>query len=185
MSRRSEKVLSEEDRILWHQVARTAKVLRPAKPAKPVAPAPVAPPKPAAVVPPPASAPPARTSIMPSWSPAVSQPPAPRGQIDRQTVDKLAKGRLQLEARLVLHGMRQDEAHSLLLSFVSRAHERGARYVLVITGKGPGGDGVLKRSVPSWLKTAPFQAYVSGLDHAARGHGGAGALYLRIKRRRT
>ena len=80
--------------------------------------------------------------------------------------------------------MRQDEAHALLLSFVSRAHQRGVRYVLVITGKGPGGDGVLRRSAPQWLKTPPFRAYVSGLDQAARGHGGEGALYVRIKRAR-
>lgn len=169
MSRRIDWVLSEEDRVLWHQVARTAKPLRPAAPQ---------PDRPRAAD--------RLDGAPPALSvqrPARPSPPAPGGRMERKTVDKLAKGRLPLDARLDLHGMRQDEAHSLLLSFLSRAHARGARHVLVITGKGPGGDGVLKRSVPEWLRTAPFRLYVSGLDHAARGHGGAGALYVRLRRR--
>lgn len=179
MSRRADRTLTEEDRVLWQQVSSTVKALAPARPErKPAQPEPVAP-----IPPAPLAAQP--ISHMPAYRPAQPQPPAPKGHLDRQTVDKLAAGRLQLEARVDLHGMRQDEAYSLLLSFVSRAHDRGARYVLVITGKGPGGDGVLKRSVPAWLRTAPFQAHVSGLEPAARGHGGAGALYLRIKRQRA
>lgn len=177
MSHRTDWVLSEEDRVLWHQVASTAKALRPTQSRKAAMAQPV--PATAAI---PASA--KRVAPAP-YIPSKPTPAPARGQLDRQTVDKIAKGRLQLEARVDLHGMRQDEAYSLLLSFVSRAHQRGARYVLVITGKGPGGDGVLKRSVPAWLRTTPFQAYVSGLDHASRGHGGAGALYLRIKRHKA
>ncbi|MBX3596578.1 MAG: Smr/MutS family protein [Rhizobiaceae bacterium] len=184
MSRGKGKALSEEDRILWETIARS--VTPAPKPkrlaiAKPVASTPVASPeaekpKKSKEV---ATAPPA---------PAVQPPrPAPRLHLDAQTVGKLAKGRLQLEARVDLHGMRQDEAYSLLLSFVARAHARGVRYVLVITGKGSssGGDGVLKRSVPGWLSTAPFRPYVSAHESAARGHGGSGALYVRLKRIRN
>ena len=70
------------------------------------------------------------------------------------------------------------------MSFLSRAHSSGIRYVLVITGKGTssGGDGVLRRAVPGWLATAPFRALVGSHDHAARNHGGAGALYVRLRR---
>ena len=80
--------------------------------------------------------------------------------------------------------MRQDEAHGLLLSFLSRAHARGLRYVLVITGKGSSAasGGVLRRSVPSWLATPSFRGYVSGYEDASRGHGGEGALYVRLRR---
>jgi DNA-nicking Smr family endonuclease len=42
---------------------------------------------------------------------------------------------------------------------------------------------VLKRAVPGWLATAPFRGLVSSHDHAARHHGGAGALYVRLRRR--
>ena len=71
------------------------------------------------------------------------------------------------------------------MRFLSRAHAGGVRYVLVITGKGTskGGDGVLKRMVPAWLSTAPFRMLVSSHDHAARHHGGSGAIYIRLRRR--
>lgn len=168
------RTLSEDERILWGQVASTAKPLRPVqrKPAPPERAAAPSPPGPSRNATPP----------MPPYQPAQPPPPVAKGHIDRQTADKLAKGRLPLEARVDLHGMRQDEAYALLLSFVARAHDRGIRYVLIITGKGPGGDGVLKRAVPSWLRTPAFQPFVSGLDQAARGHGGAGALYVRVRR---
>ena len=104
--------------------------------------------------------------------------------MDRPTLDRLSKGRLPIEGRVDLHGMTQSEAHSLLLSFLQRAHASGVRYVLVITGKGfsSGGDGVLKRQVPAWLSTPPFRALVSSHDLAARNHGGEGALYIRLRK---
>jgi DNA-nicking Smr family endonuclease len=109
-----------------------------------------------------------------------------RHTLDEPTLDKLSKGRLPIEGRVDLHGMTQDEAYSLLFSFLHRAHASGVRYVLVITGKGSssGGDGILKRSVPAWLSTPAFRMLVSSHDHAARHHGGAGALYVRLRRTR-
>ena len=121
-----------------------------------------------------------------SDAPAVVQrAPTHQSALDRQTHDKLAGGRLPIGARVDLHGMTQDEAYGLLLSFLGRAHAAGLRYVLVITGKGSSsrGDGVLRRAVPHWLATAPFRVIVSGLDPAARNHGGAGALYVRLRRK--
>jgi DNA-nicking Smr family endonuclease len=90
-----------------------------------------------------------------------------------------------LEGRVDLHGLTQPEAHSLLLSFLSRAHADGVRHVLVITGKGAsfGSDGVLRRAVPQWLATPPFSSLVSGIDEASRRHGGGGAFYVRLKRK--
>jgi DNA-nicking Smr family endonuclease len=106
---------------------------------------------------------------------------------DAQTRDKLSKGRLPLEGRVDLHGMTQDEAYALLLSFLRRAHDGGIRYVLIITGKGSSSrsEGVLRRAVPHWLSTAPFRALISGHDNAARRHGGGGALYVRLRRRQV
>lgn len=178
MSRKA-KALSEEDRILWNLVARSTKPLPGRKKADEQAAsenfaeamaaedkkmAPVANPTPAAPQP---------------------KRPAPT-HLDNPTLDKLAKGRLPIEARVDLHGMTQDEAYALLYTFLSRAHARGARYVLVITGKGfaSGGDGVLRRMVPGWLSTPTFRPLVSSHDHAARGHGGSGALYVRLRRTR-
>ena len=166
----SGKKLSEEDRVLWTLVARTARPLKGhkaveiAEPAKPEAPK-----VPAALTSPPPALPPKKQHIFHS--------------IDDQTRDKLAKGRLPIEGRVDLHGMRQDEAHALLLSFLGRAYAGGVRYVLVITGKGQGGEGVLKRLVPAWLATPAFRPLVSSHDFAARGHGGSGAIYIRLRKR--
>jgi DNA-nicking Smr family endonuclease len=173
MSRRGER-LSDDDRVLWNLVARTAK---PLKGTTAVGSAELA------VQPKPAQPPP---------TPFVAgSPDAPKKKVqhvshalDEPTLDKLAKGRLPIEGRVDLHGLTQDEAYSLLFSFLHRAHAGGVRYVLVITGKGSssGGDGVLRRAVPAWLSTPAFRPLVSSHDHAARNHGGSGALYVRLRR---
>ena len=75
--------------------------------------------------------------------------------------------------------------------FLRRAQSHGARFVLVITGKGGAARddlserGVLKRQVPQWLKLPEFRSYVIGFEDAHSGHGGAGALYVRIRRRKS
>lgn len=106
--------------------------------------------------------------------------------LEKPVKKKLAKGRLPIEARLDLHGLFQDEAHDLLLDFLLRAHERGLRHVLVITGKGRsmGSEGVLRRAVPLWFSKAEFRFLISSYEWAARHHGGEGAMYVRLSRGR-
>lgn len=172
MMRLPPKALSDEDRILWNKVARSA---RPLKGAALLQPDPQLPDK---MEPPPAPPPSLATA-----SPAGEASKASR-HLDHPTKDKLAKGRLQIDGRVDLHGLRQDEAYGLLLSFLHRAHASRLRYVLVITGKGSTskGDGVLRRAVPGWLATAAFRSVVGSYDTAARQHGGEGALYIRLRR---
>jgi DNA-nicking Smr family endonuclease len=174
MSRSRVRDLTEEERILWNLVACTARPLK-GKPG-------------VEAEPPRAEEPPAKPAPQTSPLPAQQKPVQPQRlqvhHLDRLTQRKISKGRLPLEARIDLHGLRQDEAHGLLLSFLRRAHASGIRYVLVITGKGRSlaSDGVLRRSVPSWFATAPFRDLVSGYEDAARNHGGEGALYVRLRR---
>jgi DNA-nicking Smr family endonuclease len=110
---------------------------------------------------------------------------------DRRLKQRLARGTEPLDGRIDLHGKTQREAHAALLSFLRKAHSHGARFVLVITGKGGGTRddlserGVLKRQVPQWLKLPEFRSYVVGFEDAHSGHGGAGALYVRIRRRKS
>lgn len=169
-----DKSLSEEDRVLWNLVARSTKPLK-GKQAVEIREVPTVSMEeamgPAAASPAPAASPSARPKQSVSHS------------FDKPTHEKLAKGRLPIEGRVDLHGMTQEQAYSLLLSFLHRAHAGGVRYVLVITGKGSSsGGGVLRRAVPAWLSTAPFRPLVSSHDHAALNHGGAGALYVRLRR---
>ena len=110
---------------------------------------------------------------------------------DRRLKQRLARGTEPLDDRIDLHGKTQSEAHAALLSFLRKAQSHGARFVLVITGKGGAARddwserGVLKRQVPQWLRLPEFRSYVVGFEDAHSGHGGAGALYLRIRRRKS
>ena len=111
---------------------------------------------------------------------AVVPPPS---AIEPNRKRRIERAREDIGARLDLHGMDQDRARTALHAFLLRAHEDGVRAVLVITGKGTLGDGVLRRRTPEWLAEAPVRAIVAGVSEAARIHGGAGALYIALKRR--
>lgn len=90
---------------------------------------------------------------------------------------------MALEGRLDLHGMSQDLARAALSAFVLRGHGEGRRAILVITGKGASGDGVLRRRVPEWLAEPPLRPLIAGLTQAHRRHGGTGALYVTLRRK--
>lgn len=175
--------LSHEDRIIWARVARTIDAY-PGKAVEeddwflkeePAAPG--------------ISAKSERPDLQPSSRPISVPKPDVAAKpkhypIEKPVVRKLARGRLPIDGRIDLHGLTQSEAHNLLFDFVARAHERGLRHVLVITGKGSsrGSQGVLKRLVPEWLAKPEFRFLISGYEDAARSHGGEGALYIRLRR---
>jgi DNA-nicking Smr family endonuclease len=120
----------------------------------------------------------------PAGKPVAKPAPAIAG-LDRRQKQRLARGTESIDRRIDLHGHTQSEAHAALLGFLRHAQAEGARFVLVITGKGgwPSGErGVLKRQVPHWLRQAEFRHYVLAAEDAHRAHGGEGALYIRIRR---
>jgi DNA-nicking Smr family endonuclease len=83
--------------------------------------------------------------------------------------------------------MRQSSAFHALAAFLRDAQARGARTVLIITGKGRNIDqdrGILRQSLPRWLAEPRFRDLVVGFEPAARRHGGEGAFYVRLRRRR-
>jgi DNA-nicking Smr family endonuclease len=182
------RALSEEERALWESVAKQTKPLRKrARTTKPPVASPdskmpaaakaVAPPKPSPAV---------RIARAAKPNPAPAAPPlAPLGRRERS---QLSRGRKDIDARLDLHGMTQTRAHHALFSFLQRAHSGGLTFVLVITGKGRIGAeterGVLRRQVPQWLSLPEFRSLVVGFEEAHIGHGGEGALYVRIRRSR-
>ena len=106
--------------------------------------------------------------------------------LDRRTGQRFKRGQLPVEARLDLHGMTQTEAHRALSAFLSVQHAAGGRCVIVITGKGVGkeGGGVLRNAVPRWLNEAPNRDKVLAFEYARQRDGGAGALYVLLKRKR-
>jgi DNA-nicking Smr family endonuclease len=182
---RRKRALSEEERALWDSVAKQIKPLR-KKPrtTKPQNTTPI--PETALAVKPatsPKPLPPTRISSAPKPD---APPLAPLGRRERS---QLSRGRKQIDARLDLHGMTQTRAHRALSGFLQRAHSEGLTFVLIITGKGkataPESErGVLRRQVPQWLNLPEFRTLVVGFEEAHIGHGGEGALYVRIRRMR-
>ncbi len=122
-------------------------------------------------------------------SPVERKAPPPFAPLERRLRQKLARGRAAPDAALDLHGMRRQEAFAALREFLARAQIEGASLVLVVTGKGAratsedGTAGILRKSVPTWLRGAEFRSIVAGFEEASRPHGGAGALYVRLRRR--
>ncbi len=177
------RALSEEERELWDLVSKQVKPLRKRRAAK--APStPHAEPSPAGPSVRPASSP---RPVAAAPSPRVTKPSVPPlAPLGKRERTKLSRGRSEIEARLDLHGMTQTRAHRALAGFLHRAHHDGLTFVLVITGKGRSGgeSGVLRRQVPEWLSLPEFRAFVVGFEQAAIGHGGEGALYVRIRRAR-
>jgi len=105
---------------------------------------------------------------------------APKPGLDRRSAQRLRRGQMPIEARLDLHGMTQTEAHDALARFIARSHAAGLRAVLVITGK----SGVLHGAVPRWLDEGENRPHILARERAQPQHGGGGALYLLLRRRR-
>lgn len=164
-------------------VARTAKASVPPRPSQPAASK--------------TSAAAAKLQAPAAKAPIRAAPPI--ADFDRKKARKIRSGQVDIEARIDLHGMRQDEAHAALIGFLRRCHGKGQRWVLVITGKGKASDddrdtpfdmtrergrGVLKRNVPRWLEEPDLRAIVVSFTVAGIGHGGEGALYVHLRMKR-
>lgn len=132
---------------------------------------------------------------------APHRPAPPLAEFESRKARKLRSGRIDIEARIDLHGMRQQEAHGALRSFLLLSHARGLRWVMVITGKGTfardeaqdqGGQGdwhspprgILRRNVPMWLAEPELRSVVVSFTTAAVHHGGEGALYIQLRSRK-
>lgn len=103
--------------------------------------------------------------------------------IEPRRKHRIARERDPIGGRIDLHGMTQDRARAALEAFLRRSHDDGARAVLVITGKGVQGDGILRRRTPEWLADPALRDVVAGISEAHRRHGGEGALYVALKRK--
>ena len=172
--------LSDEEIALWTEVARSVARRRGAALPTPLNPVRAArPPAP----------PPISTDLPAPQSAKTSAPPL--APIERRLKRELARGRGAIDAALDLHGLTQAEAHQALRGFLRHSQARGARLVIIVTGKGgaidefsrwPNERGVLSRVTPQWLREPDLRSVVLGFEEAGRAHGGSGALYVRLRR---
>lgn len=161
----------------------------------------------AAPEPPPASEPPPAAPAAPAGKPAPPQAPRPKAapakpkpkplprslghgdiaDVDKRSAERMRRGRLPVEAALDLHGYSQRSARDALDRFLEDAQAAGLRCVLVVTGKGTttAGGGVLRAQVPAWLNELPNRPRVLAFDYAQPQHGGMGALYILLRKRRA
>jgi DNA-nicking Smr family endonuclease len=173
------RLLSDEEIELWlavaHSVARRKGAALPS-PKKRAAPA---------------AHPPAKAASREAPKPPPARQGQPLAPLEKSLRRKLARGGAGPDNAIDLHGMNQAEAHRALRGFLSYAQSRGDKLVLVVTGKG--GDkgaspvwseepGVLRRLAPHWLRAPDLRGLVLGFEEAGRTHGGAGALYVRLRR---
>lgn len=192
----SPRKLRPDEVELWQRVAKTADRLKPERPAADVM---------AEVF---EKAPPAKNGISQKFKapqttdaktsnlPGImtSQKPAPL-KMDRKAYDRLKRGKLKPEGRIDLHGMTMDEAQPALTAFIMSSVAKERRLVLVITGKGqrkavndvgpiPERPGILRRNVPHWLQVPPLAQVVLEVVEAHGRHGGGGAYYVYLRRKR-
>jgi len=105
--------------------------------------------------------------------------------IDRRTAQRFQRGEMHVEGRIDLHGLTLEQAHGALTSFIRGAAARGSRCVMVVTGKGKGGSiGKIRAEAPHWLNQASLRPLILAVSQARVQHGGAGALYVLLKRQR-
>ena len=196
-SRTGGRTVAPEEAELWSRVARSVDRVR-SKPrvsshVDPVGPAPAKPVRdePEARSQPPKAAPP----LTPAPK---SARPAPLADFDRRAVRQVASGKVAIDARLDLHGMRQRDARVELHAFLRAAQARALKTVLIITGKGDTAAdrdhlaaafgktqrGVLRRSVPQWLEEPELRSVVLSYTSAGTRHGGDGALYVQLRKSR-
>lgn len=180
-------LMSDDDETLWAAFAKDIKELKkpPALPADS---------KPARAVPK------AEKTTVPRPPPVVQLTQAPQGfELDGRTQERFLSGKLPIDGRIDLHGMTQDQAHRALGFFIQEALHKRWRMLLVITGKGRGGmsalecdatdwlaptPGVLRQNLPRWLQAPDIRPHILKIAPAQRQHGGDGAFYVYLRRRR-
>ena len=164
----SPRKLSQSETRLWHKVSRTVTPRRPGS-AKPVARS-------------------LTGSGQDEFAAMLRVPPSPppirqpvRGSLEINRDKQVRRGRVKIEAKIDLHDMTQIQARTALMAGLIRASNRQMKSVLVITGKGPRLDGVLRRNFPEWINAPQIRPFIATYAQAHIRHGGSGAWYVFLK----
>ena len=102
--------------------------------------------------------------------------------LSKKNIRDFNKGNVFIEKKLDLHGFNQVDAKNLLEDFINQSIENGKRLILIITGKGKEGDGVIKNNIISWLNNKSLRNKILAVNHASKKHGGSGAIYILLRK---
>jgi len=194
-SGRDDDGLTPEDRRIWTRVAGSVTPPRQRKAVRIAAEGPAHVIDPAAVPPAPAlgkAAPRPGIKRAPPQPPGEARPAPPRlsprsraapEDLEPRRKQRLSRERDPIEARIDLHGFGRFEAEDQLRAFLTACQARGMRAVLVITGQGRMGGGVIRSAFAEWMQSPALRGVVSGFALAHQRHGGNGAFYVTLKRR--
>jgi DNA-nicking Smr family endonuclease len=107
--------------------------------------------------------------------------------LDPRLVTRLRRGEFSVQAHIDLHGLYQADAKEKLTQFILESVQKGLRAVLVVHGRGlrsPGGQAVLKHAAAQWLSHGVMGGYVLAFTTAQAYDGGAGAMWVLLRRER-
>ena len=102
--------------------------------------------------------------------------------LSKKNIRDFNKGNVFIENKLDLHGFNQEDAKNLLEDFINQSIENGKRLILIITGKGKEGEGVIKNNIISWLNNKSLRNKILAVNHASKKHGGSGAIYILLRK---
>ena len=104
---------------------------------------------------------------------------------DKSTFDKIKKGKIQIDAKIDLHGYFLDDAYNLLATFIKNHYILGDKLLLVITGKSKPAENqpTIRSSMKDWIENSELLNIVHSISNAADIHGGSGAVYLKLRRK--
>jgi len=102
--------------------------------------------------------------------------------LSKKNIRDFNKGNVFIENKLDLHGFNQVDAKNLLEDFINQSIENGKRLILIITGKGKEGEGVIKNNIISWLNNKSLRNKILAVNHASKKHGGSGAIYILLRK---
>lgn len=159
---------TDTDKELWHKVASTVTPLN----------------KRAKAIPKPPDGMDIYIPPTPPAAPRLRQPlkqlvPTHTTDIDGALLGRLRSGELPIAGRIDLHGMTRAEAEAAITRFIHFSYHNGRRCVLIITGR----SGVLKPATVHWLNEETLRPFILAIA-PARKHGGEGAFYVLLKRRK-
>tara|TARA_B000000532_G_scaffold179548_1_gene145960 strand:+ start:1036 stop:1464 length:429 start_codon:yes stop_codon:yes gene_type:complete len=103
-------------------------------------------------------------------------------QITRETLRKILKGKIKIDAEIDLHGMDRFEAREKIENFIFDSFLNGNRYINIITGKG---SGVIRRVVQDYLDDEKSYKFIISFSNAHRKQGGDGAFVLHLRKKET